>query len=188
MITLSQHLLLWARNNAWANHRLYRACAQLPQAQFAATGRTSFFPSIKHTLNHILTVDWYYLDAIERTQRGEPPHPDPRHYWQPEEPFDDCATLQREQARCDARLLAIAGALRDEGLEQMILVPRRSGVEREPLHRLLAHLLQHDIHHRGQVHAMLAGTAVPPPQLDEFFCVNDAPRRAGEMRALGFAE
>ena len=34
---------------------------------------------------------------------------------------------------------------------------------------ILAHLFQHQIHHRGQAHAMLAGTAVPPPQLDEFF-------------------
>ncbi len=34
---------------------------------------------------------------------------------------------------------------------------------------VLAHLFQHQIHHRGQAHAMLAGTPVPPPQLDEFF-------------------
>jgi hypothetical protein len=34
---------------------------------------------------------------------------------------------------------------------------------------------------------MLAGTAVPPPQLDEFFLRQDAPLRAQEMRALGFA-
>ena len=30
------------------------------------------------------------------------------------------------------------------------------------------HLLTHQIHHRGQAHAMLAGTSVKPPQLDEF--------------------
>jgi hypothetical protein len=33
---------------------------------------------------------------------------------------------------------------------------------------------------------MLAGTAVPPPQLDEFFLRQDAPLRAGDLRALGF--
>ena len=27
----------------------------------------------------------------------------------------------------------------------------------------------HQVHHRGQAHAMLAGTAMPPPPLDEFF-------------------
>jgi uncharacterized damage-inducible protein DinB len=52
---------------------------------------------------------------------------------------------------------------------------------------VLAHLFQHDIHHRGQVHAMLAGTRVAPPQLDEFFLAQDAPLRAAELEALGLA-
>ena len=54
--------------------------------------------------------------------------------------------------------------------------------------RLLLHLFQHDIHHRGQAHAMLAGTRVPPPQLDEFFSVGDAALRAPDLAALGWAE
>jgi len=53
-----------AHNNAWANHRLLRACAQLTQPEFEAT-RNSFFPSIQTTLNHILIVDWFYVDALE---------------------------------------------------------------------------------------------------------------------------
>ena len=54
--------------------------------------------------------------------------------------------------------------------------------------RLLAHLFQHQIHHRGQAHAMLAETPVPPPQLDEFFCANEADLRAEELAALGTSE
>ena len=54
-----------ACNNAWANHRLLTACSRLSQEDFVAP-RTSFFPSIKATLNHNLTVDWYYVDALER--------------------------------------------------------------------------------------------------------------------------
>jgi hypothetical protein len=50
---------------------------------------------------------------------------------------------------------------------------------------VLAHLLQHDIHHRGQVHAMLAGSGVAPPQLDEFLLAQDAPLRAADLAALG---
>ena len=44
-----------------------------------------------------------------------------------------------------------------------------AGLVPERLDAVLAHLFQHQIHHRGQAHAMLAGTDVPPPQLDEFF-------------------
>ena len=43
------------------------------------------------------------------------------------------------------------------------------GRPRERIDAILAHLFQHQVHHRGQAHAMLAGTDVPPPQLDEFF-------------------
>ena len=40
---------------------------------------------------------------------------------------------------------------------------------KETIGNTLLHLFQHQIHHRGQAHAMLAGTSVAPPQLDEFF-------------------
>ena len=35
---------------------------------------------------------------------------------------------------------------------------------------------------------MLAGTPVAPPQLDEFFCANEADLRAAEFAELGFGE
>jgi hypothetical protein len=35
---------------------------------------------------------------------------------------------------------------------------------------------------------MLAGTAVKPPQLDEFFLVEEAPLRTEELAALGLRE
>src|SRR5437868_13365726 len=63
--TLSHHFATMAYNNAWANHRLLTACCKLSHADFEAP-RTSFFPSLKATLNHIVTVDWYYIDALER--------------------------------------------------------------------------------------------------------------------------
>jgi len=35
---------------------------------------------------------------------------------------------------------------------------------------------------------MLSGTAVKPPQLDEFYCASEAPLRAADFAALGFTE
>jgi uncharacterized damage-inducible protein DinB len=58
----------------------------------------------------------------------------------------------------------------------------------ERVQSILAHLFQHDVHHRGQIHAMLTGTDVAPPQLDEFFRAQDASSRADDLRALGIAE
>ena len=187
MDALAHYLLTQAYNNAWANHRLLGACAQLSQADFEA-GRTSFFPSIKATLNHNLTVDWFYVDAIERSLAGQPVNPAPRAFYDPEEPSATCAALRTEQSRIDRRLIALCEALDATALRRDIDVPRSAGVVREPLPRLLAHLFQHQIHHRGQAHAMLSGTRVAPPQLDEFFCAGDAPLRAAEFAVLGYSE
>jgi hypothetical protein len=50
--------------------------------------------------------------------------------------------------------------------------------------------IEHQVHHRGQVHAMLAGTSVAPPQLDEFVMDGDADveARRPEVTALGWTE
>jgi len=53
---------------------------------------------------------------------------------------------------------------------------------------VLEHLFQHQIHHRGQAHAMLAGTGVKPPQLDEFFLAGEEALRREELRELGLPQ
>ena len=176
-----------ACNNAWSNLRLLKACGKLSQVEFIAP-RTSFFPSIKATLNHILTVDWYYVDALERGLRGQEPNREADRFFDPEEPFETCAALAAEQRAVDKRLIDACAALDDAKLALPIAVMRRAGVLKEVATRLLAHLFQHQIHHRGQVHAMLAGTPVKPPQLDEFFCANEAHLRAAELSELGLSE
>jgi uncharacterized damage-inducible protein DinB len=185
--SLARHFFTMACNNAWANHRLLAACGQLTQAEFVAA-RTSFFPSLKATLNHILTVDWYYVDALERSLGGEAPNPDVGRFYTPPEPYADCAGLACAQRMVDRRLVELCAELRDHELDCLIVVPRRNGYTHHPAARLLAHLFQHQIHHRGQAHAMLAGTSIAPPQLDEFFCTDDAPLRADDFAALGFSE
>jgi uncharacterized damage-inducible protein DinB len=185
--SLAHHFLTEAYQNAWANHRLLRACGELTPQEFVAP-RTSFFPSIKATLNHILTVDWYYLEILERSLAGLAPHPDPHRHFRPEEPFEACADISREQHAADRQLIALCAGLDDGRLDDLVRLPRRAGEQRDRVRRILAHLFEHDIHHRGQVHAMLAGTAVKPPQLDEFFCTGEAELRAGDFAELGFDE
>ena len=185
--SLAHHFLTEACNNAWANHRLLKACCELTPGEFAAT-RTSFFPSIKATLNHILTVDWFYLEMLERSRAGLPAHDNPGRHFQPEEPYDRCADLSKAQHESDRRLIAYCESLRDEDLDGVVLAKRREGIVRDRVRRILAHLFEHQIHHRGQAHAMLAGTRVEPPQLDEFFCTNEAHLRARDFEELGFSE
>lgn len=169
-----------ARNNAWANHRLLGACAQLAPEELTAP-RTGFFPSLRRTLNHILVVDWFYVDALEGGRLGPKA-------WVDEEPCRDVATLQREQAAVDRRLLAVCEGLDAGGLARPVTIDRGNREQVERCDRLLLHLFEHQIHHRGQAHAMLSGTSVEPPQLDEFFPAADAPLRTDDFAALGWTE
>jgi uncharacterized damage-inducible protein DinB len=179
------HLRRMAANNAWSNLRLCRACAALPREEYFAT-RTSFFPSIPATLNHILIVDWYYLDALEGGGLG-------RKVFASEVPHPEIRDLTLAQQAADRRLLAFTRALpcenenqRDEeSLNRKVQLERDDHVQVETVVDVLFHLFTHQIHHRGQVHAMLAGTSIRPPQLDEFFLREELPLRREELAALG---
>ena len=70
-------------------------------------------------------------------------------------------------------------------LEKAVKLERDDHVQVETVGRVLLHLFEHQIHHRGQVHAMLAGTAVKPPQLDEFFLREELPLRKRELEEIG---
>jgi uncharacterized damage-inducible protein DinB len=169
-----------AYNNAWANYRLLTACTHLSQDEFTAI-RTGFFPSLRATLNHILIIDRFYVDAMEGGTLGPAAWSDP-------EPCATVALLHEAQADLDRRLLAVVRNLDGAGLRRVVSVHRGHRIQHERMDRLLLHLFEHQIHHRGQAHAMMSGTSVPPPQLDEFFSAGEAHLRADEFTALGWTE
>lgn len=169
-----------AYNNAWANHRLLSACAVLDDAAFQAP-RVGFFPSLAATLNHILVVDWFYVDALEGGSLGPAA-------WADEIPFPSAKALKSSQRAVDDRLIAVCEALTDASLGGAATVHRGDHDHVERRDRLLLHLFQHQTHHRGQAHAMLSGAGVAPPQLDEFFSEGEAPLRAAEFETLGWTE
>jgi uncharacterized damage-inducible protein DinB len=170
----------FAYNNAWANHRLLTACQKLSQAEFEAA-RTGFFPSLQKTLNHILIIDHFYVDALEGGWLG------PKAF-ENDVPCVTIADLRREQSAVDRRLIGVCEDLTADCLGKEVRVNRDTRVQTERRDRLLMHLFQHQIHHRGQAHGMLAETAIEPPQLDEFFAIDEAPLRAVEFRDLGWTE
>ena len=172
------HFRAMARNNAWSNHRLLKACRELSQDEFEAK-RVGFFPSLQLTLNHILLVDWYYLDGLEKGGRG-------LSIFESEVPFPTLSDLAVAQRATDTRLVRYCDGLTEEALEEVVTFDRgEHGLHREAVHAVLTHLYVHQIHHRGQAHAMLAGTRIKPPQLDEFFLAGDAPLREHELTELG---
>jgi uncharacterized damage-inducible protein DinB len=177
-MNLLDHLRRMAGNSLWSNDRLYRAVLSLQPGEFEAE-RTSFFPSIKATLNHILAVDLLYLDFLTEGGRGAATFDD-------YSPFDNAASLAAAQANFDRKLIGFCDGLSETDLDRHVITDRREdGMIPERIGDILAHVFLHDIHHRGQVHAMLSGTSVKPPQLDEFLLDYDVKLREKEVERLG---
>jgi uncharacterized damage-inducible protein DinB len=169
-----------ARNNLLANRRLHRAVAELQPHEWQAP-RTGFFPSLCATLNHIYAVDLFYIDALEGGTLGyaafaeDIPRPYP-------------TSLAKAQLALDHRALTLCAQLTPERLSHPVHIHRDTRIQTEIMADTLMHLFLHSQHHRGQAHAMLSGTSIPPPQLDEFFMADDAATRAEDLAALGWSE
>ena len=178
--TMLQHFCTLARANRLANYRLHAACLQLSDADFKAT-RIGFFPSLWATLNHILIVDWYYIAALH----GEA---DLRRAFHSDTPFDEMVAVSSAQQVSDERLIAWCERADDAALNTEIAMDRGDHVQRDLACHVLMHRFSHQIHHRGQAHAMLSGTTIKSPQLDEFLMPSDAKFRTQDVAALGWTE
>jgi len=180
-LSLARLLGVQAHANRLANRRVQAALANLSTSELHAK-RTSFFPTLIGTLNHLLAVDRYYIAALY----GEP---DMEAQYRRFAPHDELAPYASAQDASDQKLIAFCDQLDDAGVSAEVAMDRGEGkVQRDLAGYVLAHLFMHQTHHRGQVHSMLSGTHVKPPQLDEFLMPSDAPYRVQDMSALGWSE
>ena len=158
-LTNSPYLAM-ALNNAWANATFYSALAQLDPAAFIAK-RPGFFASLAATMNHIYEVDLYYVDALEQGGKGRSVYA--------REDILDVQTLAAAQAGVDARFARFCGAVTPDCLREIRDTERKDGMVQERVDALILHLVQHQIHHRGQAHVQLQDAGIDPPQLDDFY-------------------
>jgi len=159
------HFRTFARYNAWANDRLYAACARLPDAEFRAP-RQAFFGSIMGTLNHILVGDRAWLGRLEGGPSGIARLDDIL--------FEDLVELTQARVAEDRRIGALMDRLDAEALARDLVYRTMAGVEyRTPVVWVLSHLFNHQTHHRGQAHALLSQTTVAPPSLDLIYFLRD---------------
>lgn len=169
-----------AQANRLANARLHRACAALEPVELTAP-RPAFFGTIQKTLNHILMVDRFYLNAL----LGRPLD---RAFLDEATFCPDLPTLAAWQTDSDLALLAHVESLTPESLVEVVNIDRGARVQHDRRDDVLSHVFQHQTHHRGQVHGLLSATQVKPPQLDEFIVGDDHAARAEDMSMLGWSE
>ena len=78
---------------------------------------------------------------------------------------DDFASLETARKAEDARIVAYVEGLSEEAIVADLDYATTAGVPyRNRLGDLLAHLFNHQTHHRGQAHAILTVLGVPEPK------------------------
>ncbi len=155
------YFLTLARYNAWANRRLYDSCAALSEAEYMRS-RPAFFGSIHGTLNHLLVCDRIWLARITRK-------PNPK-VTLDQILYGDLVALRVARQAEDDHLINVVGGIAERSLDQPLAYASTSGQRHQtPLRLVLAHLFNHQTHHRGQVHGLLSQTTIAPPSLDFIF-------------------
>lgn len=155
------HAQLMARYNRWQNDNLFGAAETLTDEDRRAE-RGAFFGSILGTLNHILWADRLWLSRFEGGER--PPQTNAQSRFL----HDDWQGLRAERTAADQRILDWAGRLTPEDLERDLVWHSAlvGGEIRQPMWRAVAHVFNHQTHHRGQVHALLTAAGARPDDTD----------------------
>ncbi len=147
-----------ARYNRIANERLYEVCAQLSDEEYRLTRKGSF-GSIHALLNHILLGDRIWMPRFEGGGKTTPPLNTVL--------YDEFGPLREARGKEDQRIEGFFAGVGPEFFTRRLDYVNSKGVQRnDDAAMAVAHLFNHQTHHRGQVHVMLAQTTAKPPSLD----------------------
>lgn len=153
---MKEHFALMAQYNTWANVRLYRMAGQLSDEQYRRDVG-AYFKSLHGTLNHLLAADRIWLRRLTGTGVA-PTRLDATL-------SEGLAELTEARRAEDERLLSFVEKLSDEQLEATIDYHTLNGsLQQQKLRELLAHLFNHQTHHRGQAHSILTAVGVKEPE------------------------
>jgi uncharacterized damage-inducible protein DinB len=144
-------------HNYWARDRQLQACAQLSAEEYLRPVGGSF-PSVRDTLAHMVAAEWLWL------QRWKGMYPKALI------PANDFPTLEAVAERwqsVERDFRAYLAGLDEEALARPLAYRNTQGEEwTYPLWQMIAHVLNHQSYHRGQVATQLRMIGVHPPQVD----------------------
>ncbi|MEM9734326.1 MAG: DinB family protein [Pseudomonadota bacterium] len=163
---MRDHFVMFAHYNTWANGRLFDAVEKLLQEDYHRDCG-AFFKSLHGTLNHLLVADQIWMHRF--TKEGACPNA------LDEILHEDFAGLQRAGIEMDARIEAFIESLSDEDLAQDFTYTPVTTPDPITLKRsvALAHLFNHQTHHRGQCHSILHELTGDAPALDLIYFQSD---------------
>jgi uncharacterized damage-inducible protein DinB len=168
---MKTHFVMMAKYNAWANERLFRMASALPDEMYRRQVG-AYFQSLHGTLNHLLVADRIWM----RRLTGVGDHPDALNAIL----FDDLPSLHAARVQEDGRISGFLQDLEEPAFDEMWDYRTLNGTpQRQRRREILAHLFNHETHHRGQAHAILTvlGVSEPDP-LDLLIMLREASQQA----------
>jgi uncharacterized damage-inducible protein DinB len=152
---MKPYFAMMADYNRWANARLYEAATSLSDEQFRRPVGV-YFKSLQGTLNHLLVADRIWMHRLDRTGT----HPDRLNAIV----FEDLVALRSAREVEDQRIARYVEDRSDIELEAVCEYHTLGGVpQQQRIRDILAHLFNHQTHHRGQAHAALTLLGIREP-------------------------
>lgn len=132
--------------NSWANARIRDCVAKLSHEQYTRD-MSSSFPSVKATMEHILSAEWIWW----KRWHGESPSKFPDEW-----DVSSFEALQQVWLQFDQQYMAFGASLTAADLDRTITYHNIKGEPFEnKLGDLCRHVLNHSTYHRGQVTTLL---------------------------------
>lgn len=157
-----------ARYHRWAYGRLYERIDELDDADYLAD-KGLFFKSIHGSMNHMLLVDRLWLARLERDKTGR--------VNLAEELETDRQRLRDGIFRqCDAFIAFVSGLKENVFEENLSYVSSKGEALTMPRAPLIAHIVNHATHHRGQVSTALTQCGLEAPVMDIPYFLDDESR------------
>jgi uncharacterized damage-inducible protein DinB len=161
----TDHCVALARYNRWMNEKLYAVAAMLTDEE-RKRDRAAFFKSIHGTFNHLLLADRVWMGRFAGVSL-------PSDWMGPggirsldQELYADFDELRHERGKTDREIESWVAGLRAESLAAPLRYTRKGKTYDDPLWRLVAHLFNHQTHHRGQVTTLLMQAGHDPGVTD----------------------
>jgi uncharacterized damage-inducible protein DinB len=163
MIT-TEHAQLMARYNRWMNEKIYAASERLSDEERKAD-RGAFFKSIHSTLNHLLWADYTWLGRFAEGAAFVRDYPKVASGI---DIYQDWEQLKAARISMDADICAWSATLENEWLARDFSWYSGSSksTRTKPAWVLVAHLFNHQTHHRAQVTTLLSQRGIDPGVTD----------------------
>lgn len=151
-----------ARYNRWQNESLFREAAALPDEE-RRRQRGAFFGSVHGTLNHL-----YWADSLWLSRFGAAERPRSANIKASVDEFERFEDLAAARQMLDGGIVRWAEALTDDIITGDLTW--WSGAYQKNVSRpaavIIAHIFNHQTHHRGQAHALLTAAGAKPEDTD----------------------